>query len=276
MAVEQQDRLKYFAVEVTTDTYLIGCESGDHSNDWGRSLEYGSPTGNSWLIKGRDNAILIDSAAPTEGVRAFAERVAKLPVMLVLSHAHPDHIYRLKEFDEFWIHPADEGLLRGQYGFPAYEDIPETIHYLDEGDVLDIGNGHKLEVYHVPGHTDGSILLLDPMTKSLFSSDTIARRLLYGLGEWIPLDRFIQDLRRIKALDFDFIYSCHDRPAISKKFIDYMIESLKGLPGVQKKVSLLGKEFLHLVRGDERQEAYFDCVVPMDKRQECIEALAKM
>nr|WP_245364074.1 MBL fold metallo-hydrolase [Cohnella thailandensis] len=228
------------------------------------------------MIKGRDKAILIDSAAPTEGVRAFAERVANLPVMLVLSHAHPDHIYRLKEFDEFWIHPADEGLLRGQYGFPAYPDIPKTVHYLEEGDVLDIGNGHKLEVHHVPGHTDGSILLLDPMKKSLFSSDTIARRLLYGLGEWVPLDRFIQDLRRIRLLDFDYLYSCHDRPAISKKFIDYMIESLKELPNVDKTVSILGMEFLHLVRGNELEEAYFDFVVPLRKREECIDSLAKV
>jgi len=274
--LEQQEQHRYFAVEVTTDTYLIGCENGNQSNDWGRSLEFGGPTGNSWLIKGQDKAILIDSAAPLEGVRAFAEQIAKVPVMLVLSHAHIDHIYRLKEFDEFWIHPDDEALLHGQYGFPPYEGIPETVHYLQEGDVLDIGNGHRLEIYHVPGHTDGSILLLDPKTRTLFSSDTIARRLLYGLGKWIPLDRFIGDLKRVKKLEFDFIYSCHDRAAISKKYIDLMIESLKELPSVQKKVTILDKEFLHLVKGDEREEAYFDFVVPLLKREECIEALAKV
>lgn len=271
--MKHEDQLGYFSVEVAEDTYLIGCEVGEHGTNWGRSLEYGNPTGNSWLIKGREKAILIDSAAPLEGVREFAEKVAGVPVMLVLSHAHPDHIFRLKEFDEFWIHPADEGLLKGQYGFLAYEGIPETIHYIVEGDVLDIGNGHILQIYHVPGHTDGSILLLDKKTKSLFTSDTIARRLLYGLGKWIPLDQFIHDLRRINKLDFNFIYTCHDRATISKKFIDFMIECIKELPKVQKRITFLGIEFLHLTRGNEWEEAYFDFVVPALKREECIESL---
>ncbi|WP_433940447.1 MBL fold metallo-hydrolase [Paenibacillus lautus] len=266
----------FFAVEVKPDIYLIGCEVGENGGSWGRSMEFGSPTGNSWLIKGQETSVLIDSALPLPGFKAFAEKVAQTPVQLVLSHAHPDHIYRLKEFDEYWIHPDDEGLLRGEYGFNAYEGIPETIHYLKEGDVLDIGNGHVIHVYHVPGHTDGSVLLLDEKTKSLFASDTIARRLLYGLGTWIPLDRFIHDLQRIKSLDFESIYTCHDRTALSKKFIDFMIDSLKGLPEVQQRIELIGMEFIHLVSGNEKEETYFDFVVPAARREESIEALKRV
>lgn len=273
--IVHEDAAGFFAVEVKPDIYLIGCEVGENESRWGRDMEFGSPTGNSWLIKGQDASLLIDSALPLSRFKAFAEKIAQTPVQLVLSHAHPDHIYRLKEFDEFWIHPDDEGLLRGEYGFGAYNGIPETIHYLKEGDVLDIGRGHIVHIYHVPGHTDGSILLLDEKTKSLFTSDTIARRLLYGLGKWIPLDQFIHDLKRINALDFESIYTCHDRTSLSKKFIDFMIESLKGLPEVQQRIELIGQEFIHLVRGDEKEEAYFDFVVPMDRREESIEALKR-
>ncbi len=266
----------YFVKRVVEDTYLIGSDTGENGADWGRSSEFGSPTGNSWLIKGKDKAILIDSAAPVAGLRAFVEKVAGVPVLLVLSHAHPDHIYRLKEFDEFCIHLEDEGMLNGEYGFPIYEGIPDTIHYLDDGDVLDIGNGHVIEIYHVPGHTDGSILLLDKKSKTLFSSDTIARRLLYGLGKWIPLDLFIHDLQRIKKLEFDKIYSCHDRSALSKSFIDFMIDGLKMLPQVRKTVNFIGIEFIHLIRGNEKEETYFDFVVPVNKKEKCIESLKKI
>src|SRR5690606_9717685 len=106
----EQPQQAYFAIEVAEHTYLIGCETEEVPNGGGHSLEFGAPTGNSWLIIGEDSAILIDSAAPLEGVRAFAEELAQVPVMLVLTHAHPDHIYRLQEFDEFWLHPMDEGL----------------------------------------------------------------------------------------------------------------------------------------------------------------------
>lgn len=266
----------FFAVEVKPDIYLISCDEVGNGSCWGCSLEFGSPTGNSWLIKGQGTSVLIDSALPLPGFKAFAESIAQTPVQLVLSHTHPDHIYRLSEFDECWIHPDDEGMLRGDYGFNAYEGIPETIHYLREGDVLDIGNGHELQVYHVPGHSDGSIMLLDAKSKSLFASDTIARRLLYGLGKWIPLDEFILDLKRIKALDFEHIYTCHDRTALSRTFIDFMIDSLKQLPKVQETIELIGLEFIHLVRGDEKEEAYFDFVVPAARREECIEALKRV
>ncbi len=267
----------FFAVEMKPDLYLISHECGEHGAHWGKNLEFGSPTGNSWLIRGRDRSLLLDSALPHEGFKAFAERVAQTPVQLVLTHAHFDHIYRLKEFDECWLHPDDEGLLRGQYPFqPAYEGIPEKLNYLREGDVLDIGNGHVLEVYHMPGHTDGSILLLDRKSRALFSGDTIARRLLYGLGRWVPVEDFIRNLERMKALDFDHVYTCHDRSPVTKPFIDYMIAGLKSIPETTRRINLLGVDFIHVLRGDEREEMYFDCVVPVGRAEEIAEALARL
>ena len=44
-------------------------------------------------------------------------------------------------------------------GMPPIDPCP-TIHYLNNGDVIELGN-HLLEVIHIPGHTPGSILLLD-------------------------------------------------------------------------------------------------------------------
>ncbi|WNS45162.1 hypothetical protein [Paenibacillus sp. MMS20-IR301] len=117
---------------------------------------------------------------------------------------------------------------------------------------------------------------MDEKTNSLFTSDTVARRLLYGLGKWIPLDQFIHDLERIKALDFTSIHTCHDRSSLSRTFIDFMIDSLKQLPQVQQRTEILGQEFIHLVRGEENEETYFDFVVPAARREECIEALKRV
>lgn len=264
----------YFAVEMKPGIYLLSHEYGERGVHWGRGTAFGSPTGNSWLIKGSERSLLIDSALPHEGFRAFAEEIAGTPVQLILTHGHYDHIFRLREFDEFWIHPEDERLLRGEFPIqPAYEGIPGTIHYLDEGDELEIGGGHRVEVYHVPGHSDGSILLYDRRSRSLFGSDTIARRLLYGLGKWVPLDQFIRNIARLRELDFDRIFTCHDRLPLSKQYIDYMIESLYELPRTTRTIEILGSEFIHLIRGEERDERYFDCVVPAGRREEIAQAL---
>jgi len=113
-------------------------------------------------------------------------------------------------------------------------------------------------------------------SKSLFASDTIARRLLYGLGKWIPLDRFIHDLERIKTIDFEHIYTCHDRTALPKKHIDFMIESLKELSETEQRIAFAEREFVHLIRGNETEEAYFDFVLPVTRKEESIKALKKI
>jgi len=267
----------YFALEVKPDIYLISHEYGEHGVHWGRKTDFGAPSGNSWLIRGSERSLLIDSALPHEGFRAFAERVAGTPVQLVLTHAHYDHVFRLREFDEFWIHPEDEGLLKGRYSFqPAYDGIPKTVHYVKEGDAIDLGGGRKIDVYHTPGHSDGSILLFDLHSRSLFSGDTIARRLLYGLGKWVSLDQFIQSVARFRSLDFDSIYSCHDRSALSKSYLDFMIESIFELSAASGTIQLLGIEFIHLSRGIEREEFFFDMVVPADRRKETAESLRRL
>ncbi len=44
--------------------------------------------------------------------------------------------------------------------------------YLKDGDSVDLG-GVSLEVFHTPGHTRGSICLYEPVSKSLFTGDTV-------------------------------------------------------------------------------------------------------
>ena len=55
--------------------------------------------------------------------------------------------------------------------------------YLDEGDVVDLGNRH-FQVLHLPGHSPGSIALYEKNTRILFSGDVIydGRTLRYGLS----------------------------------------------------------------------------------------------
>ena len=157
------------------------------------------------------------------------------------------------------MNTKDEFLLKkGMLGFPPVEPCP-IIHGLEAGDVIDLG-GRELEVFHIPGHTPGSILLLDRKCRVLLSGDTCARRLLYGLHEQVSFEEFCASLENLKTADFDVMYSAHDRCAIPKEYLSHMTLLLKNeVPQTKNVVDLPGigemKCFFH---GDIRTLDYFD------------------
>ena len=252
-----------FHVEIMRGIFLISSLLTSPTTEE-RSLAPGNPTGNSYLIVGKERALLFDLAVDESGMREYAHELAGKPVQLVLSHGHPDHTYHLSEFNDVWMHAADEKFIRdGMMGSPPVNPCP-TIHPLQDGDALDLGD-RILDVFNIPGHTPGSILLLDRQSKVLFSGDTCARRLLYGLTDFVPIDVFCESLRRLKAQDFDAIYSAHDRCALPKAYLEDMIQWIThDLPGTQKEWSFPGLEKMAwLVHGDLYTLRYFDMVVPL-------------
>lgn len=161
------------------------------------------------------------------------------------------------------MHPADEPLIRsGMLDLPPVDPCP-NIHPLQDGDILDLGD-RSLEVINIPGHTDGSILLLDHRSRVLFSGDTCARRLLYGVWSSVSLNDFCNSLRRLYERDFDVIYSAHDRCALPKAYILHMIDMIRNeLPHTTKSWfhPAIG-ETAYLGQGNEYTLKYFDMVAP--------------
>lgn len=251
---------KYFSEEIRPGVFLIGLDMGGEGVN-GRAIVPGHATSNSYLIVGATRALLIDSMGAISGFRKFAEDLAGLPVMFALSHGHFDHIMRLDEFDEFWIHREDEALLKGAYGMPVYEKIPDGIRYLKQGDLIDLGE-RVVEVHNIKGHTDGSLLFLDRKTGTLISGDTIARRLLYGLCGWVGLDEFVRSLMELKELKFDGILSAHDRILLPKSHINYMIRAIKKADTQERRIRLLGADFIQVVMGNEESAQFQDITIP--------------
>lgn len=266
--------VEYFSAELREGIFLIGEDMGGEGVD-GREIKPGHATGNSYLIVGKEKALLIDSMADKPGFREFAEGIAKVPLMFTVSHAHFDHTMRLKEFDEFWIHKEDEELLHGAYGMPVYDEIPGTIHYLQQGDVIDLGD-RLVEVYNIKGHTMGSLLFLDRKTKTLISGDTIARRLLYGISGWAPLDEFVQAIMELERQDFDGILSAHDRFILPKSHIKYMIDTICKTSESERMINLLNIEFIQAILGNENEIEFQDVTIPYKDRNHIQDLVKKL
>ena len=112
-----------------------------------------------YLVTGSERGLIIDTMTGYGNVRKVAEEITDLPLTVVNTHGHPDHIYGNVYFEKVYIHPADIPVAERFYQDPAFVAAirqmnrkPAEFLTVTEGDVFDLG-GLALEVYELPGHT---------------------------------------------------------------------------------------------------------------------------
>ncbi|MDK2893006.1 MBL fold metallo-hydrolase [Methanohalophilus sp.] len=175
---------------------------------------------NSYLVNG---TILIDTSIDTEGLIKLIEE--KIPIeqleLIVLTHCHFDHTASVPEIvrrshARVGIHKVDAKCVSDTEKSVAYlfhKDAPaiNIDEVYENGDVIDIGNGEKLEIIHTPGHTKGSICLYERKSKSLFSGDTIFSS--GGVGrtdfEGGSVEELTKSIEKITKLDVEILYPGH-------------------------------------------------------------------
>lgn len=149
-----------------------------------------------------------------------------------------------------------------QYGFPRAQFGRNTdIHpgrkfsntkiidftYLDERDVLTVGDYHFTCIL-TPGHTPGHMCLYDREKGVFFSGDhilgTITPNICIELQDENPLGQYIESLKRVDALDFDFVFSAH-RALVDDghKRIEELIQHHKHR--MEEIISILGGDWMN-------------------------------
>ena len=106
---------------------------------------------------------------------------------LLNTHLHFDHVFGVNALSSYFgltleSHDGDEVLLdnmKGQmklFGIPENNDdyVPEIGKTLYEGDEINFGN-QTLKVFHIPGHSPGSIAFYNKSNASVFSGDVLFR-----------------------------------------------------------------------------------------------------
>ena len=188
---------------------------------------------NIWHVRGKTHDLLVDSGM---GLRSLKEEIVRLndkPVICVSTHCHFDHMGGAHEFDlrlghicEQHVH-RDPEIENGDGLFPfvraeTFSELPyEGFHhesykvtpapltgYLNEGDVIDLGNRH-FRVFHVPGHSPGSIALFEEKTGILFSGDTIYNGDLYDTVYNSDISHLKESLFRLKQLPITVVHGGH-------------------------------------------------------------------
>jgi glyoxylase-like metal-dependent hydrolase (beta-lactamase superfamily II) len=122
---------------------------------------------NCWLIgaDGTDDAVVVDPGFSPVAVHRMLELEGRLPVAVLATHGHFDHIGSAAEFcgDDlpFYIHEGDTLALTDPPAWGAGFETPlvpvKDVRTVSDGDVLTFA-GFRIEVLHTPGHTPGSVV----------------------------------------------------------------------------------------------------------------------
>ncbi|MBO4921271.1 MAG: MBL fold metallo-hydrolase [Lachnospiraceae bacterium] len=171
-----------------------------------------------FVLEGKDKAIMIDSSMNNANAIDGAKKVTDKPLEIVNTHADRDHIAGNVAFEKMYMSPAEEPVYRENGG-------KGTIIPVKEGDIIDLGD-RPLEVIDIPGHTPGSIALLDIKNRVLYSGDTVQSGIIFMFGKNRNMDTYIESLKKLeKIIDrFDLIYPSHDRCPVKPDIIPKLIE----------------------------------------------------
>ena len=171
-----------------------------------------------FILEGAKKALMIDSRMNNANAVDAAKKVTNKPIEIINTHADRDHIAGNGAFDKIYMSPAEEENYRHNGG-------KGTIIPVKEGDIIDLGN-RPLEVIDIPGHTPGSVALLDINNRILYSGDTVQSGIIFMFGQYRNMDSFINSLKKLDSIKdrFDIIYPCHDKCPVYPDLIPKLIE----------------------------------------------------
>jgi glyoxylase-like metal-dependent hydrolase (beta-lactamase superfamily II) len=188
---------------------------------------------NMFHLVGRDADLVIDFGMGLANLRSALDIPAGKPVLAVATHAHVDHVGSFHEFENRLGHEAEAAAFAHMpdaetlaHYFRTQSDAltripptgmkPETYAIspaplttiLVEDDIIDIGDA-RYTVLHLPGHSPGSIGLLDEKTGIFFSGDAIYEG---GLVDDLPgcdVDAYKATMQRLLQLDVLAVHGGH-------------------------------------------------------------------
>lgn len=177
---------------------------------------------NCYLIEGSEKAMLIDTGCGFADLRGAIEELSDLPLIVVATHGHPDHVGGMAQFPEIYLNRADRCLffrflnsrqMRRQFferlppadtaglavGDIQARGLATRFLDIDASTSFDLGGKH-ISVVETPGHTLGSIAIIDDTDRVMFTGDAANPDLWMQLPHsttvrgWLPTGRMLARL----------------------------------------------------------------------------------
>jgi len=205
-----------------------------------------------YLFEGSERALLMDTSVGVYGLREIVDSLTDKPYDVVITHGHVDHAMGCAEFADKDIymrlidldiyHSMESVGIRRDYVLsgnrredPDYniesdEFMPVgNIDFIDlkDGQIFDLGGLH-IEILATPGHTQGTIMILDREDKILVSGDaantfTFLFDPLYS-STVEEYKEMLIDLKKRVDGRYEHLYLCHHVMEETTEMFDELIE----------------------------------------------------
>jgi glyoxylase-like metal-dependent hydrolase (beta-lactamase superfamily II) len=213
----------------------------------------------SYLVLGTQRAVLFDTGMGISNIKAVVEGLTELPVSVVNSHTHNDHVGDNWRFTDVYGMPTDFtrtnakgstadaqaeiapgqvcGTLPAGFDAKAYRTRAFHIsHWLQDGDKINLGD-RTLEVISTPGHTPDSIALLDQRNGLLFTGDTFYLGPIYLYRPETDLDAYVSSVKRLAELtpNLRLLLPAHNVPVAQPEYLPRVVDAIQQVRRGQSK-----------------------------------------
>lgn len=199
----------------------------------------------SYLVAGAESAVVIDTGTGIGDLKGTIAKLTALPVSVVNTHTHWDHIGDNAQFEKIACYDDEEcinkllngvnkqKLLNAISGDSIWKPLPKGFdpetweipsvkptELLHDGDIIDLGE-RTLEVIYTPGHSPGSICLLDKKHRLLFTGDTFFPGPLYAHPEDVDIEAYMASIDKLNSRlnEYDYLCSGHNDPWVKSEVI---------------------------------------------------------
>jgi glyoxylase-like metal-dependent hydrolase (beta-lactamase superfamily II) len=209
-----------------------------------------------FLFVGDRKALLLDTAYGFGNLKKAVRKITDLPLIIVNSHGHLDHVCGNFQFDEdIYIHASDIELCKSHNSTESRQKIvlgaqrlmdfssgkrrnalPEGFlkdHYIHQGHgklvpltpdhLFELG-GATIAVHELPGHTRGSVGLEYREEGVLFTADAINPLMFLFLPESTDLATFKKTLAKANSLNIKHVVFSHSPEIAPKSILEDFIE----------------------------------------------------
>ncbi|AAL80162.1 MBL fold metallo-hydrolase [Pyrococcus furiosus DSM 3638] len=183
---------------------------------------------NVYIIDRGDHLVLIDTGieGTCEKILSKIKELKKPLKTIIITHHHLDHTGSLKCVKDATgakvvAHEEEVEVIEERTRVKV--DVP-----VKDGDVIE-----GLKVFHMPGHTKGSICLLDEESGALFVGDIMIERdgKLYEVPHRYSEDPMMnrERIKDILNIEFKSIYPAHGEPVLenARKKVKELVEALE-------------------------------------------------
>ncbi|MHB8215672.1 MAG: MBL fold metallo-hydrolase [Candidatus Sulfotelmatobacter sp.] len=218
-------------------------------------------------------ALLFDTGMGIGNIQAVVAGLTKLPVSVVNSHTHNDHVGDNWRFSDVYGMDTDFtranargskqdaqaelapdeicGALPAGFDAKAYATKPFHItHWLHDGDKIDLG-GRTLKVIGTPGHTPDAIALLDEKNGLLFTGDSFYLGPIYLYRPETDLDAYVASMEKLAALvpHLQLLLPSHNTPVADPGYLPKVVSAMRQVRGGQVKPAAKDGKHEYLFEG---------------------------